>query len=720
VLAFAAAFPVSLDNEVVELVDEGGVWSDLYHTSLKDQDHEHKDLGDGFARALPTVRNPYAQQVVDMDKMKKSYKQVKLEHRKLERMKYYATPEKTEAAVHAVIERAQIVGGRGIPSKKESAALDGANTDLLAAEKKQDKAERIGYDHFASSSSKEELQDLNSVKIGAHTGAFGKLYQDSMDLQAAQDAARLVRTVKAPKIPMTVFKSMYSSRKKQKREERRSKTKYQRYAKSKTDFNPKNSKTYKTKHDKEVLQVKLEEALKHAAMAYAVRKKSDPTLTYAEFVRATPLEGIKNFKAMNVDKKINYLDDFLAAQKGMNAKESSMRAKQEKFRQNFDDNARLISDKEFAKSENLGRQVKADVKDSEDIPEKQVETTTAKLKKQHEDANVMADVKVLEKVKEDRATQHDKEMASALADAPQPADLKKLEDEKVLGAEQLEAETKAANKRLAEKAARKSKKPETIKLPDYKKIFAKVKIKQQGALTKIAFAKEAKDARELSKSGSRLDARLLKHDQEAGEKGTLTAGPEERKLMGQEEAWKAGVRKSMGKQALEHLEAGIKKTADKQMAEFKKEKKVLLNPAEAPPYGGEALRNLPKGGVDSPMMAGDMAKKSFSGQTSRAAVPLNRDMLPLTDTDTPSAEVMAEEKIKAEEHGANKAPMHGYSKKEQNQADQAVKQTEAAADDATKSFLSDGSKTTATAVDAAKAEIKFDVAKEQAAIGKKP
>merc|ERR1711959_263650 len=148
VLASTAALPFSLDNEVVELatVDEGGEWGDLYADSLEGREKDHKELGDSLGPHMaPEVRNPYGKQVADMENMKKEYKDVKRQHRKEQRMKYYSTARDTEEAVKKDVIAAQTVVMKGLPSPAENTALDAANNDLLNAEKNQHKAEHTGY-----------------------------------------------------------------------------------------------------------------------------------------------------------------------------------------------------------------------------------------------------------------------------------------------------------------------------------------------------------------------------------------------------------------------------------------------------------------------------------------------------------------------------------------------------------------------------------------------
>jgi len=424
--------------------------------------------------------------------------------------------------------------------------------------------------------------------------------------------------------------------------------------------------------------------LKDAANSYKDAKSVNPKLKYADTVKGTRLQGILNAYAMTAKEKDDMVANLQRTGRTMGGMEQTLDMAQEKYVQRFSQDARIVSKQDFAKSENIGRQVKAMVKDPTDAPNKVVKKMAAELyqKKFHPDLNKV--MHKLQKANKDSQLLFDKEEARALRRAPKKKDLKKLVEERVLGAKQLEIDTAIANKKLQKQAAhpRKTGKnkykfasnKQLTKKINWKKIKKDADEAQKRKLVALAWEAEAKDAKALAKTGSRLDLKLMRHDQKAGLHGKPVPGKKERKVMSDIQDYYNIVRKTQGSDRLKDLKKGVQVRAAKELALWQKMKKSVVEGAISGPssMGTQALKALPKNGK-SPLLQGDLTKVSFSGMSTRAAVPLNKDSLPVTGTSKVSQAELRAQKMGPGKKAAEKRPHGDYiptsSKKDQKAAD---------------------------------------------------
>jgi hypothetical protein len=430
-------------------------------------------------------------------------------------------------------------------------------------------------------------------------------------------------------------------------------------------------------------KLRLEELLKDAANSYKDAKSVNPKLKYADTVKGTRLQGILNLYAMTAKEKDDMVASLERTGRTMGTKEQTLEKAKEKYLQRFTQDARIVSKQDFAKSENVGRQVKATVKDPTDVPNKVVKKMAAELyqKKFHPDLDKV--MRKLRKANKDSRLLFDKEEARALRRAPKKKDLKKLVKERVLGAKQLAIDTAVANKKLKKEAAHPHKTGKNkykfasnkrlTRLPNWKKIKKEADEAQKRKLVALAWQAEAKDAKALAKTGSRLDLKLMRHDQKAGIHGLPVPDKKERKVMSDIQDYYNIVRKTEGSDRLKDLKKGIQVRAAKELALWQKMKKAVVKGAISGPSrtGTQALEKLPKNGK-SPLLQGDLAKVSFSGTTTRAAVPLNKDSLPVTGTSKASQAERRAQKIGPGKKAAEKRPSGHYtptSKKDQKAAD---------------------------------------------------
>jgi len=687
------ALPMSLDSGEVQLIEENGVWGDLLKTAHADKAAEHRDLGEnkGDIRDPPKVRNPYAQQVVDMEEQKQSMKTVKKASDKYRRLKYYSAGDAEKDALNNAVQKMQTLASQRRPNFSVNNLARAANHDLAQASLtryvREMKAQKL--DHYAVH--KKELKAIADISVGKPSltaGPFQRLYAKSTLLDKASRLAKASETsLKIPSLSEKTLKAI-GGKSKNALKQRAEEDVYWAYENSKSDFNPKHSKKYKkAKHDI-VTKVEKLRRLKQMGMMFKVAKLKNPSLTYKAFSLGTDVDGIPNFYAMKGDELTVHINKVKRLATTLASRERGLQSQHEKYLEQFTQNARMLPYAEWRKAQDIDRQVRSKVKDKNEVQESDIESDAKKMKAR-QDRSVSHAIAALNKAREQERLSYDKDLARALSAAPKKKDLKELEKEGILGAERLRKDTELANEKLRNETLYPAKygpdrhklasNKEASQLPDFKKVLKREQLKQKRELVKKAYAAEARDARNLAKSGSRTDLRLLRHDQNAALHGHLTAGPAERAIIGHEEKYYDRVRKQSGEETLEDVKAGIKARVAKEMKEWDQMKGALLAPP-MPSIGKAALSSLPSGPND-PLMH-NVEKRNFNGQTTRAAVPLTRNDPPMSDEEKPSQDEKDLERMSPHKEAAAAHAQQGRSTTKSDDAidtaDSVISKTESA------------------------------------------
>merc|ERR1719454_201830 len=249
--------------------------------------------------------------------------------------------------------------------------------------------------------------------------------------------------------------------------------------------------------------------LKEAAKQFDTEKISKHSLSYAEFVKGTPLEGIVNMFAMTGEDVKREVDKFNLMATSMKTDEFDLDSLEEQYIQKYDEDSRVVPFDEWAKKWNMERMVNEEVKDPDDpVSEKQIKEDAEKLYQEKMHPSLEKDVEFLQKTRAQEQELHDMNVAHIVSLAPREADFAQMKKEKVVGAEQLEADTLYANRKLQRESAHpdhfgpeKALKPDAT--PDYDKVDRQTELKEADQLEKKNQKAVLADAEALAKSGTK-------------------------------------------------------------------------------------------------------------------------------------------------------------------------------------------------------------------------
>lgn len=604
--------------------------------------------------------NPFGQLYQDMQDQKKSHEEMEAQKRRYDKIAYHDASREESDALNEAVTVAQGLSIASRPDPLLENAAEAANQQLIEA---VDKRSRLEGEHSGTFASK-DFKPVPDAVDPKSEGFFAQGYRLNLQMKQPEEAARkLKKAFGTSQMSNKVRRDLYPNKKKR-HENRGEEDIFYNYETSKSNYKPENSRAFHDAKKNKEQELKMMKDLQEAAKQYKIDKLSNQDLKYAEFVKGTPLEGIVNVFALTGGDIKKEVDKLNLVSSTMRQGEFDLDNLEEQYIQKYDSESRIVPFDEWAKKWNMERMVNEEVKDPDNpVSEKQIKEDTAKLYQEKMHPSLEKDVEYLTKIREQEQELHDMNVAHIVSLAPKDADFAQMKKEKVVGAEQLEADTIYANRKLVQESAhpdnfgpQKALNPEAT--PDYDKVDRETELKEADSLEKKNQKAILADAEALAKNGTKADQAILEHDEKMALNGKPASNAEEKKEIAHTTNFVAGLKKKYGNETAEDMKAGIQIQFKKEMKAWDQVKKTVEGGGVSPKYGAEALRSLPTRS-SSPELEGDQAAFSFSGNSEDSVVPLRMDEPP-NDGSSQLPEDTSEIETSQIKAGAEDRPRTGY------------------------------------------------------------
>lgn len=611
------------------------------------------------------VGNPYGQMMADMQNMKVSEKHLQNEHKRYQKLKYFAASQHEQDAVNEAITVVHQLAVARKPDRILDAAADEANDNLIESIDRRKKLEHLGTTKHGFTT--KEYVPAPDAADPSLDGPFTQLWKLNKQMKDNEKGEQVMMSkFKTTSVAPSLYRALEPNKKKRRQLHADEDIFYAHSISG--DANPIFSRKYymakKNEEQKQALMVQLG----IRAREYKTAKTTNPTLTYQDFVKGTDLEGIDNFYAMGPREIEAETKKFNLLAVGMNEKEADLDKMQEDYIRKFSAGARMVPFAEWKRKYDLQRMVNAEVPDpdSMEIPEKTIAEDAAKMKEAYLHPDLQADVQTVLDVNKQQQMEHDMAVADIVSKAPVQADFDQMEKEKVLGTAELAEDTKRANEKLALETAHpnhygpeKSFDPEEE--PDYTVSDEDIQLQQKKKVERTNQKLLLRDARALRDSGQKYDLAVLDHDEDAALKGHPASNEAIRNSIISETKYYGGIQEAHGKETADDVKKGVYKRFNKEIQAWNKVKKGVLTGGVTPEYGAEALKSLPTRS-GSPELDSDQAPPDSSGENE----PLRKDEPPNDGSSKLPTEAETAVKASVMQSAAEDRPRTGYAPEDED------------------------------------------------------
>jgi len=610
------------------------------------------------------TRNPFGQMLADMKSMKKSEHDLFDEHKNYEKLKYYAAPQHEQDAVNEAVTAMQTLAIATRPSREADQIASDANQDLIDAVDHRKITEEQGrLKHHFTTKDYLPAPDRPDPNLD---GPFTRLWKLSHTMAEEEaQSKKMMQSFKTKPMAPAIRRAIEPNEKKRQKLHASEDVFYAH--KLSKDSSPKWSKRYYLAKKKAESEDKMMNLLSRTAVEFKNAKENNYALTYKEYTKGTPVEGITNFYAMSPVELERETAEFKQMSDGLHDKEAKVDAMQESYIKSYSEGARMVPLDEWQRKYDIQRKVNAEVPDpDEPVTEQQIAADALKLKQKHEHPDLEADARNVLQATENAQQEHDEAVARIVSQAPTEKDFAKMKKEKLMGAAQLEEDTKVANKKLEQATAHPDhfgpdRKFDPSYEPAYTDSDTEIMRRQHMKWDKENRDGLIRDAENLEESGSHGDLAILDHDTEAAQKGHPVSNMAVKNNIVAEQSYYKALRKVHGREVQEDVKKGIYEKFGKEVKAWNQVKESVLDGGISPSYGAEALKSLPTSSK-GPELDDDAAPPDATGGDE----PLRKDEPPNSGASRLPEGARTAVETSTQEAGAEDRPRTGYAPEDED------------------------------------------------------